>query len=99
MTLVSGSPEEVYAVAFDRFAALLTGSPAENAFKIQLLHYIPDLIFASRNRDVVGWTLTGALVSLLAHYVGGPQAGELRRMHDQGAEAWGPVLTHLRLCP
>jgi len=90
-----GSAEEIYARAFDLLAAMLDKKPAGDAFKVQLLHYLPDTTFATRNRDVVGWTLSGALVSLLAHSTGGEPANELYRTREQGMAAWMPILGEL----
>jgi len=87
------SAERVYVAAFDQFAALVTGQPAQAALKIQLLHYLPDSTFGSR--DVLGWTLTGALVGLLAHLTGGADAQNLYRTRVQGMAALGPMLSRL----
>jgi hypothetical protein len=94
-TTPSGFAETVYAVAFDQFAALLSGRPAEDALKIQLLHYLPESTFSIGSRDLVGWTLSGAMVSLLAHLVGGDQADKLYRTRYLGMAAWMPVLDQL----
>jgi hypothetical protein len=92
-TLVPGAAEKIYARAFDSISALLAGRPAGDALKIQLLHHLPNPSYG--NRDVLGWTLSGSLVGLLAHWVDGEQARDLHRTREQGMVAWMPLLSQL----
>jgi hypothetical protein len=94
LTVGAGSAEKVYAQAFNYFfSTLLADCPAGDALKVQLLHYLPDTSYG--NRDVLGWTLSGALVGLLAHSVGGEHARELHRTREQGMITWMPILVQL----
>jgi hypothetical protein len=94
LTVASGPAEKVYARAFDLFFSnLLAGRPAGDALKVQLPHYLPELSYG--NRDIVGWTLSGSLVGLLAHYVGGEYAQTLHRNREQGVPGAMPVLVDL----
>ncbi len=93
-TLVPNSAEDYYQATFDLFATLLADRPRRDALKVQLLHCLVDPVFTS-NRDVLGWALSGAMVSLLAHLTGGAHEEALRRTRNQGMAAWMPILIEL----
>ena len=88
LTLAASSADQVYARAFDFFFVL----PGD-VLKIQLMHYLPESSYG--NRDWLGWTLSGALIGLLAHWIGGEHAQTLQQTRELGVRGAMPVLQQM----